>query len=263
MKGLMESIYEMFIFRKEDKFLNNVDPRVKFVVLLATAVPIFLSFNPLFYVFLTILLVLQTLFLANARRIAFSLKGIAKLLIMFYVIIYVFNAYPNLLNIEVAAMAFMSIFRFFLLVYSFTLFFTTTYIDDLAQVLYRLKIPYHIAYTLVLSVRFVPTVARDIAQIYDAQRSRGLELEKGNIFERIRKILPILIPAFIISILRVDFVAEALESRAFGSSYKRTFMVDLRIKPIDVIYAALILIYILTIYLFLNTKVYSFMMGWF
>ena len=173
MRGIMESLYEMFIFRRENKFLNNVDPRMKFLTLIILMTPIFLTMNPLFYMAMFLFLLFQTFTLANSRRIFFSLKGIVKLLIMFYIVIYIFNAYPNFLNLEAAYFSFISIFRFFLLVYMFTLFFTTTYIDDLAQALYKLKVPYHVAYALVLSVRFVPTVAKDIIQIYDAQRSRG------------------------------------------------------------------------------------------
>ncbi len=251
----MESLYEMFIFRKEDKFLNNIDPRVKLLTLIILMVPVFLTFNPLFYIALFAFLLMQTFMLANSRRIFFSLKGIVKLLIMFYIVIYIFNAYPNFLNLEAAYLSFISIFRFFLLVYMFTLFFTTTYTDDLAQALYKLKIPYHIAYALVLSVRFVPTVAKDIIQIYDAQRSRGLELDKGGFFERLRKMLPILIPAFIISILRVDFVAEALESRAFGSSPKRTFMTELKLRKHDIVYIFLSFLYVLVTYTLIEGEI--------
>ncbi len=254
MRGIMESLYEMFIFRKEEKFLNNVDPRAKFVVLVVMMTLLFLTINPLYYMAVFLFLLLQTLALANGRRVFFSLKGIVKLLVIFYIVIYVFNAYPKFLNLEAAYFSFISVFRFFLLVHMFTLFFTTTYIDDLAQALYKLKIPYHIAYALVLSVRFVPTVAKDIIQIFDAQRSRGLELDKGGFFERLRKMLPILIPAFIISILRVDLVAEALESRAFGSSPKRTFMVELKLRKHDIIYVLLSLTYILTTYILIEEE---------
>ncbi len=255
MRGIMESLYEMFIFRRENKFLNNVDPRMKFLTLIILMTPIFLTMNPLFYMAMFLFLLFQTFTLANSRRIFFSLKGIVKLLIMFYIVIYIFNAYPNFLNLEAAYFSFISIFRFFLLVHMFTLFFTTTYIDDLAQALYKLKVPYHVAYALVLSVRFVPTVAKDIIQIYDAQRSRGLELDKGGFFERLRKMLPILIPAFIISILRVDFVAEALESRAFGSSPKRTFMTELELRKHDIVYILLSFAYVLTTYTLIEGEV--------
>jgi len=251
----MESLYEMFIFRKEDRFLNNIDPRVKFLTLIILMTPVFLTLNPLFYIALFMFLLFQTFMFANSRRIFFSLKGIVKLLAMFFIVIYIFNAYPNFLNLEAAYLSFISIFRFFLLVYMFTLFFTTTYIDDLAQALYKLKIPYPIAYALVLSVRFVPTVAKDIIHIYDAQRSRGLELDRGGFFERLRKMLPILIPAFVISILRVNFVAEALETRAFGFSPKRTFMTELKLRKHDIVYIFLTFTYILVTHNLIEGKI--------
>jgi len=162
-----------------------------------------------------------------------------KMLLLFYIVIYVVNAFPKLLDLGIAFQSFMAIFRFFMLIYCFSLFFTTTPLDDLAQALYKLKIPYHIAFTFTLSVRFIPTVAKDFITVYDAQRARGLELEKGSLLTRVRKFLALLIPVFVVSFLRVDRVAEALESRAFGVARRRTFLYELKIRPLDIAFLTL------------------------
>ncbi|MFQ6053098.1 MAG: energy-coupling factor transporter transmembrane component T family protein, partial [Candidatus Bathyarchaeia archaeon] len=72
----------------------------------------------------------------------------------------------------------------------------------------------------------------------DAQRSRGLELERGSILARIRNYIPILLPLIINSIRRSLELAEAMESRAFGASRDRTNLYELKMGARD--YAVLI-----------------------
>jgi energy-coupling factor transport system permease protein len=82
-------------------------------------------------------------------------------------------------------------------------------------------------------VRLVPTMAIDAQTVVDAQRSRGLELDKGNFIKRIRNYIPILIPLIISAIRRSVELAEALESRAFGATENRTTIVTLKMRPAD------------------------------
>ena len=63
--------------------------------------------------------------------------------------------------------------------------------------------------------------------------SRGLELERGNVFQRVRNYIPILIPIIVSSIRRALQVAESLESRAFGSTATRTSLHDLKLRKRD------------------------------
>jgi energy-coupling factor transport system permease protein len=76
-------------------------------------------------------------------------------------------------------------------------------------------------------------MAVDAQTVVDAQRSRGLELDKGNFMKRIRNYIPILIPLIISAIRRSVELAEALESRAFGASEKRTAIVTLKMRIAD------------------------------
>jgi energy-coupling factor transport system permease protein len=71
----------------------------------------------------------------------------------------------------------------------------------------------------------------------DAQKSRGLELEKGNIFKRIRNYIPILIPLIVSAVRRSMEMAEALESRGFNTSGKREPIKVLTFKRIDYLVA--------------------------
>lgn len=247
MISLISSIYEVFVFRKKAKLLYNIDPRIKMVQLIITLITIALTINITLQLFIMAYLIAFTIIGADVRRILRSIRAVLKMLIMFYIIIYVLNSFPQIVDLNVAFQSLIAIFRFFMLIYSFSLFFTTTQLDDLAQSLCKLKVPYHIAFTLTLSVRFIPTVAKDFLTVYDAQRARGLEMEKGSFLKRARKFLALLIPVFIVSFLRVDRIAEALETRAFGLVKNRTFLYEVKVSLKDIIFLTIATIPLLTI----------------
>lgn len=117
-------------------------------------------------------------------------------------------------------------------------FFATTDALEIGDILTQLRIPYYISFSFVMALRFVPVLARDAENITAAQQSRGLELRRGSILRRIRKLLPILIPLVIIAIRRSQQLAEALESRAFGSSGARTTYFDYQLSWRDVVFLA-------------------------
>jgi energy-coupling factor transport system permease protein len=115
----------------------------------------------------------------------------------------------------------------------FSIFFLTVHPDDFAQALIQLHVPFDFAFTLAMATRYVPTLAQEAQMIIDAQMSRGLELQKGNIVRQIRNYVPILIPLIVSSIRRALSIAESLESRAFGSTKKRTYLHVLRMAKKD------------------------------
>jgi energy-coupling factor transport system permease protein len=103
-------------------------------------------------------------------------------------------------------------------------------------------------YTLVIAVRFIPAVLNELSDIYDAQRSRGLELEKGGVLERFRRLNAIIVPAFVCSLLRARDLAEALELRGFGYSSKRTFYRALEFRRRDLLFTTLAILSALAVY---------------
>jgi energy-coupling factor transport system permease protein len=125
--------------------------------------------------------------------------------------------------------------RFFAIMSAFSVFFMTTSADDLGLALENIHAPYSIAFTFTTAVRLVPTMAVDAQTVVDAQRSRGLELDKGNFMKRVRNYVPILIPLIISAIRRSVELAEALESRAFGAAEKRTNIATLKMRSSDYI----------------------------
>ncbi len=123
--------------------------------------------------------------------------------------------------------------RFVVLVESFSVFFLTTSPDHLGLALEQSRVPYEFAFAFTTAVRFVPVLAEEAQTIMDAQKARGLELEKGNFLKRIRNYIPVLIPLIVSAIRRSLELAEAMESRAWGATKKRTNLYSLRLRKGD------------------------------
>jgi len=129
--------------------------------------------------------------------------------------------------------AFAMALRFLVLVESFSVFFLTTSPDHLSLALEQSHVPYEFTFAFTTAVRFVPVLAEEAQTIMDAQKARGLELERGNFMKRIRNYIPILIPLIVSAIRRSLELAEAMESRAWGASKKRTNLYVLKMREGD------------------------------
>jgi len=123
--------------------------------------------------------------------------------------------------------------RFVVLVESFSIFFLTTSPDHLGLALEQTRVPYEFAFAFTTAVRFVPVLAEEAQTIMDAQKARGLELEKGGFLKRIRNYVPVLIPLIVSAIRRSLELAEAMESRAWGATKKRTNLYALQLRRGD------------------------------
>jgi energy-coupling factor transport system permease protein len=98
-----------------------------------------------------------------------------------------------------------------------------------------MKLPYKSVLVTSLSTRFIPTLIDDVECISDVQRSRGLELDKGNLMQKIKSRMSIIIPLLSNSLDRTVQVSEAMESLAFGSGDNRTFYKEIRVSRMDAV----------------------------
>ncbi|RLG08659.1 MAG: hypothetical protein DRN68_03220, partial [Thaumarchaeota archaeon] len=133
-------------------------------------------------------------------------------------------------------------YRLIALLASFSIFFLTTTPEEIGMTLTKLKIPYMYVFAFISAIRFTPILAEELQTIMDSQRSRGLELDKGNPLTRLRRYIPILVP-LIVNVLRRSYeLAEAMEVKCFGASKKRTYLKELKLRPKDLIVIILTLI---------------------
>jgi energy-coupling factor transport system permease protein len=218
-------IVEGFKFTKLDTPMHRLDPRAKFILTLGFFVAS-LMFTNIFVLLVDFLLQIPLVLMARTvGRWLRSMRG-GLFLGFFILVMNIIFGTPL-----VSSIAFMM--RFFAIMSAFSFFFMTTSADDLGLALEQIHVPYSISFTFTTAVRLVPTMAIDAQTVVDAQRSRGLELDKGNFLKRIRNYIPILIPLIISAIRRSVELAEALECRAFGATEKRTAFVTLKMRLPD------------------------------
>ncbi len=216
---------EGFKFTRMDSPIHRLDPRAKFILTLGYFVAS-LMFTNIYVLLIVFFAQIPGVLLAKTvGRWLRSLRGGLFLGVFIFVMNIIFGT-P-----VVSSIAFTT--RFFSIMSAFSFFFMTTSADDLGLALEQIHVPYSISFTFTTAVRLVPTMAIDAQTVVDAQRSRGLELDKGNFMKRIRNYIPILIPLIISAIRRSVELAEALESRAFGATEKRTAIVTLKMRLPD------------------------------
>jgi energy-coupling factor transport system permease protein len=168
---------------------------------------------------------------------------------------YFYTQYPRTPSAHLLEYSFAMTLRFLVLVESFSIFFLTTSPDHLSLALEQSHVPYEFCFAFTTAVRFVPVLAEEAQTIMDAQKARGLELERGNFMKRVRNYIPILIPLIVSAIRRSLELAEAMESRAWGASGKRTNLYVLKMKKADYSLAlgsVLMLIFVVYVRLFLQ-----------
>ena len=85
-----------------------------------------------------------------------------------------------------------------------------------------------------IDLRFIPTLIEETDKIMSAQKARGADFEFGNIFQRARALVPILVPLFISAFRRADELATAMECRCYHGGQGRTALHVLRYRAADI-----------------------------
>ena len=252
-RGLGGSVFDGLKFRKVSSPIHNLDPRMKFVYVIAifVAAILFSAIIPLAILFV---MQLPFVFLARVQRQWLrSLRGAAFLALFIFMINIASSFFTHGYTLFAADWenAGAMTMRFVVLVESFSVFFLTTSPDHLGLALEQSHVPYEFSFAFTTAVRFVPVLAEEAQTIMDAQKARGLELEKGNFMKRIRNYVPVLIPLIVSAIRRSLELAEAMESRAWGATKKRTNLYELKLHRGDyTLFGIIILILAVTIYAF-------------
>ncbi len=225
-----------FKFMKKDSFIHNLDPRAKliFALIYSISALLFTEIIPLILIFLSLIpLILAGKLIKQWLK---SIQGLSYLIL----IIIIMNTFFLSLSFAISM-----IIRICIMVSAFSIFFLTSDPNDLALSLISMKFPYEFAFSLSLAFRFIPTIATEAQNIIDAQQSRGYEMQKSGLINQIKNLFPLLIPLIICSIKRAFNVAEALESRAFGSKKERTYYYTIKYSFKDWIFTLYLLSFLI------------------
>jgi len=238
----------IFLYLDKGTWIHRLDPRTKILGVLIVFT-ICLCFNHPLYVGAVSLAVMLIAISAKALPNFWRLRFILLLLVLFSSLLWPFfvRGKTSLWSWGALQVSKESLLygiamglRLATFVATGLFFLSTTRNEELTNGLIRMGVPYPIAFALSTALRLVPTFAGAGATILQAQVSRGLDLESGNIFSRVSKFIPQAIPLFIYAIRHTNLLAMALESKGFSPESPRTLYYEPRMEKID--YTVLLLL---------------------
>ncbi|MEO4055233.1 energy-coupling factor transporter transmembrane protein EcfT [Solibacillus sp. CAU 1738] len=222
-----------------DSFVHRLDPRSKLIFVFAFIIIVFLANNVVTYA----LLLAFTLFVVLISRIRLyflinGLKPVIILMIFTFLLHVLFTREGNV----ILDLGFIKIYeeglkqgifistRFLVLVFMTSILTLTTSpisitdgIEVLLGPLKKIKMPVHeLALMMSISLRFIPTLMDETDKIMKAQMARGSDLSAGSIKDRLKAVVPLLVPLFVSAFKRAEDLATAMEVRGYRGGEGRT-----------------------------------------
>ena len=123
----------------------------------------------------------------------------------------------------------------FLLTYTTSPIMLTDGLENLLNPLKKIKVPVHeLSMMMSIALRFIPTLIEETDKIMSAQRARGADFDTGNLIQKARSLVPLLVPLFVSSFRRADELAIAMECRCYHGGEGRTRLRQLHYTGGDV-----------------------------
>lgn len=248
----------------EPSFFSSLDVRTKLIFMFFTIIIILVWENIFYQIALfavvlvlalsshmdasqirkTFILMTPIILISVFAQAFFNIRGVTPLITLFTIPdwVPVFNG-PVTLYWEGLVFGFMVVFRFLTPVLALPMVVLTTDVNDLVLGLVKLRVPYKVAYIFSIALRFVPFIFAQVDAISEAQRLRGLAIEKMNIFQRVPVFASMAVPLILGSLLRAQTLDVVLQSKAFRGTADRTYMDEINLRTADyVMISAMILV---------------------
>ncbi len=235
-----------------DSFIHRLDPRTKIILTILFVAAVFfikglygfLVLGILSFLLIKLTKVPMKLFLKGLKPVLFIMTFTALLNLFLTAdgrIIFEYG-FLRITNKGLSLSVFMVLRILFLVVGSSFLLYTTSPVsmtsglESLLKPLKKIGVPAHeISMMMSIALRFIPTLIEETDKIMSAQKSRGANLDEGNIIKRAKALIPILVPLFISSFRRADELAMAMESRCYNGSDNRTKLKALKYTKKDML----------------------------
>lgn len=244
--------------------IHRLDPRVKIICTLLFLVSLFVQRSILGYLIATIFLGMVVY--TSRVPLKFILKGLKPIIMLLLITVlftlfltregeelfhfWVFRITDKGLNISV----YTAIRLIYLIMGSSIMTFTTTpnaLTDGIERVLHplnKVKVPVHeVAMMMSIALRFIPILLEETDKIMKAQIARGADLESGNMIQRVKAMIPVLVPLFVSAFRRANDLALAMEARCYRGGEGRTKMKPLVYRAKDYLAYAVIVLYMMLI----------------
>ena len=227
--------------------VHRLDPRTKLILLIIYIVALFTASNWLSYGvvfgFLALSIAVSTI---PIKSIVHGMKPLVmilvftgilnvffttgeKVLVQFWVITIYWEGIVRAFFMMVRIL--MLISGTFLLTYTTSPISLTDGLESLLGPLKKLHLPVHeLSMMMCIALRFIPTLIEETDKIMSAQKARGADFESGKLMQRVKALVPILVPLFISAFRRADELATAMECRCYQGGDGRTKMKLLRYK---------------------------------
>lgn len=245
--------------------LHRLDPRVKLVSTLLYLISLFLFKSIPGYIVATVFLVA----VIRLSKVPFSyiVKGL-KPIVMLLMITVLFNLFLTrdgevlfhawIFTITEGGLktaVYMAIRLIYLIIGSSLMTFTTTPneltdgIEKLLHPLNKIRVPVHeVAMMMSIALRFIPILLEETDKIMKAQIARGADLESGNIIQRAKNMIPILVPLFVSAFRRANDLAMAMEARCYRGGEGRTKMKPLKYQSRDRMAYIVVVAYVVAVF---------------
>lgn len=242
-----------------DSLVHKLDPRAKILIILFFIVSLF--FIDSFYPYILVALFIGLVSTISKIPLKLILKGLRPLrfIIIITFIINVFmtkgevllNLGPLTITKEGLSTAIFMALRLSFLVLGTSLLTLTTSpialtdgIEKLLSPFKKIGLPAHeLAMMMTIALRFIPTLLEEADKIMKAQMARGADFESGNIINRAKNLVPLLVPLFVNAFRRADELATAMESRCYTGGEGRTRLNEIKLARRDILVLIVMIIY--------------------
>lgn len=235
-----------------DSVVHRLDPRTKIILMAVYIAIVFVVKSLLVFLLPVVLLVAMFAFARVPASYFFSALKPMKWLLVFMFVINLFATQGSTvwfewrfirLTKEAVEQAVYITLRLVLLVAGTSILTLTTSpialtdgLEKLMSPLRKLRFPAHeLAMMMTIALRFIPTLMEETDRIQKAQMARGADFESGNLFQRAKSMIPVLVPLFVSAFRRADELAMAMESRCYHGGEGRTRMRELHFQARDLI----------------------------
>lgn len=244
--------------------LHRLDPRVKLVSTLLFLISLFLFRSVSGYILTTIFLV--TIIKISKVPFGYIVKGLKPIILLLMITVLfnlfltrqgemLFHAWIFTTTDEgLRTAVYMAVRLIYLIIGSSLMTFTTTPneltdgIESLLKPLNKVHVPVHdIAMMMSIALRFIPILLEETDKIMKAQIARGADLESGNMIQRAKSMIPILVPLFVSAFRRAGDLAMAMEARCYRGGEGRTKMKPLRYASRDTVAYGVVILYVIAV----------------
>lgn len=243
--------------------IHKLDPRFKILAVFAYIVALFMIDKIAVYGLIAGFIGL--IILLSKVPIKFILRGLKPIFIIIIITFginifmtegeVIYSLGPLKITLEGLMTALFMVLRLIFLIVGTSILTLTTSpiqltdgIERLLNPFKKIGVPAHeLAMMMTIALRFIPTLLEETDKIMKAQMARGADFESGNIVNRAKSLIPLLVPLFIGAFRRADDLAMAMEARCYRGGENRTRMKELRLHRRDFIASIIMVIFVAVI----------------